>query len=388
MKVFNLYFIGLIKGFLFLVPVLVIMCCQPVCAQQIDCRLHTVVADETIIAIAGGDEKLALLIQLLNHIDNPYELNTNSKLIIPDVSLYSEIEGIAPDELEEKIEELRGRVPENILKESDDSFADKIAKNDAADEELVKPVPAPLSMFVGAIPAIMPMFGLYNGSVAEDANTVLNEIQNSYLAAGIPPSMPQAKRYPAIASGGVTSSSKPSSPSATAKKIAGREKASAVKKGNTKTSISSFLTGNTSDKKVSGSSLANGGSRTSGSALAGARATGSSVAKTSGSTSSAKNVFGGASASVGAGVGSGLGAEIGNLFGVTASGGVGTPIQQTSGSSSNGILEKAGSVLGGATGAAMGTMTGGILGAGVGAAIGSKIGEAAGKAVSGLLDLL
>lgn len=349
-----------------LVPVLVFIFSQTAFAQKIDCRLHTVKSDETLIDIAGGDEKLAYLIQLLNQIDNPYELNKDSKLVIPDVSLYAEIDGLTPDKLEEKVEELREMIPEAIMKESVASFADKKENKGASSEEevLAKPVPAPMAMFAGAVPAVMPMFGLFNGATARDANNVLNEFRNSFGGSGGASSMPVAKRYPAPLTGGAVSTT---AATAAAKKVSGT--GNSVKAAASKIAARKKTTTASAPKKstTSSSGLNPISAKASGSAFAGASASAS------------------VGASLGAGVGASIGSEIGNVIEAAKKAVAGAA---SAAASSGGKI--AGAIAGAAVGSVagpVGAIAGAAVGASVGASVGSTIGSIANKAVSALKSL-
>ncbi|HNY11987.1 MAG TPA: LysM domain-containing protein, partial [Candidatus Wallbacteria bacterium] len=94
--------IKIFKNAIFIALILFFSVSAPSAAQEIGGKVYTIKEGETLLDIAKTDEVMVLAIKILNDLENPLELKTGSKIIIPDGSFVNEIIAMSATELEDR----------------------------------------------------------------------------------------------------------------------------------------------------------------------------------------------------------------------------------------------------------------------------------------------
>jgi len=169
----------ILKNAFFIALILFFSIPAPGGAQEIGGKVHTVIEGETLLDIAQTDEVMVLAIKILNDLENPLELKTGSKIILPDASFITEISNLTTEDLELRAEEYRARISSTLMAELDASYIDpQLQKNMGNLAELPKPVDVNPGFFQGVMPAFKPMYG-FIGSSLDTGLAALEETWNS-----------------------------------------------------------------------------------------------------------------------------------------------------------------------------------------------------------------
>jgi len=72
--------------------------------------------------VVSCDEYELLVIQLFNNIQNPYDLKSGMKIMIPEKAFMVKVKGLSLADLKKEISEYRRLVPETMIKEVNESI--------------------------------------------------------------------------------------------------------------------------------------------------------------------------------------------------------------------------------------------------------------------------
>ncbi len=401
--------IKIFKNAIFIALILFFSVSAPSAAQEIGGKVYTIKEGETLLDIAKTDEVMVLAIKILNDLENPLELKTGSKIIIPDGSFVNEIIAMSATELEDRAEEYQTRVSSTLMAELNASYVDpQIQKNMGNLAELPKPIDANPGFFQGVMPSFKPMYGFF-GAAFDQALAALEESWKSSQSTfssffktslGI---MPKSSRRDTAATVALSASNK----WAASAKTTARKKTSSSNSNASLSSLRAGTSGHTSSTTTGsttslasnkpsyvllGGGLASGTSTTKpGSTATSGSATRPGSTATSSGTSTTRpgsSIFGSSSAALEQ---ISETASPGAFAGATASGGVGAAVSGSVSSSDSST--NLGTYIGAVTGATFGMMTGGIAGAAAGAAAGATAGSTLGsggsiaEAVSAVKDV-
>jgi|GEM_PF-5523598 len=100
----------------------------------------------TIVKVAARGQRLSDVIkcdayemyvtQLLNNLQNPYDLKEGMKILVPEKEFMQKVKGLSLSELKKEINEYRNKIPETMIKEVNESIYGVTAP--ASDETRVK----------------------------------------------------------------------------------------------------------------------------------------------------------------------------------------------------------------------------------------------------------
>ncbi len=107
---------------LLVISVFLLLSAASLFAAESRCTLVKVSAKgQRLSDIVSCDASEMLVIQLLNNIQNPYDLKEGMKIMVPDKAFVKKVKDLPAAELKKEVSDYRGSVSEKMLKEVDES---------------------------------------------------------------------------------------------------------------------------------------------------------------------------------------------------------------------------------------------------------------------------